>query len=430
MSGVPPAAFLTACPACGRQVSRSARSCPHCGHGLRRRRLTIPLVALGAGVTIVALALAAVGLGILPKSGPTTANAPPLTIAQVAAKVGPSVYTVDVKAFRGLELSGSGFVYGQAGRLLTNAHVVARALSISVIDVSGHRWGASLFGVDRTGDVAELSIDDLTTTPLKISKKEVVLGSDVVVIGNPFGVLPNTVTHGLVSGLNREETVDTTTYHNLIQTDAVSNPGNSGGPMVNLAGEVVGMVTLGTNVRYAFAIPVSGFEPQARSWLTTGSAIALGPPLVTSSASTLVLGDVGAGFQSATSEPWGSSGYHVVFTKPRTSIDDAQGVDIYLEVDATEADATTHYQAYSAGTMQAGYSSLGPAADLGDQATSWGATGLANWGVNYKVLWRDRNVVVVVDWSADHTSDVSISDVTTLAGQQEAPIASDLASYQ
>jgi hypothetical protein len=388
------------------------------------------LVAIGAAVAIVVLALAAVGLGILPKPGPPAQAAPPLTIAQVAAKVGPSVYTVNVKAFRGLELSGSGFVYGQPGRLLTNAHVVARALSISVTDVSGHIWGASLFGVDRTGDVAELSIDDLTTTPLKIAKKDVVLGSDVVVIGNPFGVLPDTVTHGLVSGLARNVPVGTTTYRNLIQTDAVSNPGNSGGPMVNLAGEVVGMVTLGSNARYAYAIPVSGFEPQARSWLTTGSAITLGPPLVTLSASMLVLGDVGAGFQSEKTEPWGTDGYHVVFTKPRTAVDDAQGIDIYLKVDTTEAVATTDYQNYSAGTTQEGYTSLGSSQDLGDQSTTWSATGLYNWGVNYKILWRDRNVVVALDWSADHTSDVSISDVTTLATEQETPIASDLASYQ
>lgn len=430
MSGFPPAALLTTCPACGREVSRSARSCPNCGHGLRRRRLSVPLVALGAGVIVLVLAVAAVGLGILPKSGPTVQSTPPLTIAQVAAKAGPSVYTVNVKAFRGLEFSGSGFVYGQPGRLLTNAHVVARALSITVTDASGHTWGASLFGVDRAGDVAELAIDDLTTTPLQISKKNVVLGSDVVVIGNPLGVLPNTVTHGLVSGLGREGTVDHTIYRNLIQTDAVSNPGNSGGPMLNLAGEVVGMVTLGSNARYAYAIPVSGFEPQARSWLTTGSAVTLGPPLVTSSASTLMLGDVGAGFLSETSEPWGSDGYHAFFRKPRTALDDSQGVDIYVEVDPTEAVATTHYLDYSGASTKQGYSALGAAADLGDQATTWTAMGIGNWGVNYKVIWRDRNVVAIVYWGADHTVDVSITDVTTLAGQQETPIGSDLASYQ
>ena len=56
--------------------------------------------------------------------------------------------------------------------------------------------------------------------------------------------------------------------------------------------------------------------------------------------------------------------------------------------------------------------------------------GIGNWGVNYKVVWRDRNVVAIVYWGADHTVDVSITDVTTLAGQQETPIGSDLASYQ
>src|SRR5205823_6218432 len=129
---------------------------------------------------------------------------------------------------------GSGFVFGRRGFVLTNAHVLTRAISIDVVDADGASHGADVIGVNRYADVAELDVADMeigvpAAKPLKASHQSVAIGSNVLVIGNPFGVLPNSVTRGLVSGIDRDLSVFGTNYHGLIQTDAVANPGNSGG---------------------------------------------------------------------------------------------------------------------------------------------------------------------------------------------------------
>ena len=230
-------------------------------------------------------------------------------------------------------------------------------------------------------------------------------------------------------GTGRTFTAGSTTYDNLIETDAVFNPKNIGGPMVDSAGDLVGMATIGGSGN-VFAIPIATFEPDAKVWTHDDSTVALGPPLVTAGAKSLVLGGVGPGFQLETSDPWGSKGYSVFFRKSRTSVSDEEGIGIDLLVDDNESQGMTSYQFYSDESTQRGYAKLGTTVDLGDQASAWITTGIGNWGVNYRVLWRDRNVIVILFWNADYPSDVSITDVVTLAGVQASVIGANLASYQ
>ncbi len=359
---------------------------------------------------------------------------PPLTTKQVIALIQPSVVTVKVTVFRSDPVEASGFVFQKRGHILTNAHAVARALTIQVVDASGASHRAYLIGVDRVKDVAELVAYDMVAgvakaQPLKAASARVAVGAKVLVIGNPFGALPNTVTNGLVHGTGQQVTDGSRTYENLIETDAVFNPRNIGGPMVDSAGDLVGMATIGGSGN-VFAIPVAGFQPDAKKWTYDDITLPLGPPLVTAGAKSLVLGGVGSGFQLETSEPWSSTGYHVFYRKSRTSVSDEEGISIFLVVDGSEDEAIRNYQFYSAESTQRGYANLGIKVDLGDEASAGTTSGISNWGVNHRLVWRDRNVIVIMLWDADYSSDVSITDVLNLADVQGKVIGANLASYQ
>jgi predicted RNA-binding Zn-ribbon protein involved in translation (DUF1610 family) len=431
--------LLTTCQACGREVSRSARTCPNCGHGLHGRRLNRRLLAVASVVIVVLVTpIAAYGLGVRPadlfshlRSSPTSL----LTTEQVIALVQPSVVTVKVSVFRGGTSEGSGFVYGKRGFVLTNAHVVAKALSISVVDADGIAHSADLVGVDRSVDVAELDVADMETgdpkaKPLKVTGQPVQVGSNILVVGNPFGVLPNSVTGGLVGGTGRELTVGNTIYHNLIQTDAVANPGNSGGPMVNSSGDVIGIVTLG-GAGYAFAIPVATFNVDANFWSKSPSAITLGPPLVTATASTLAVPSslLPPGFQVAVNEAWGSTGYHLGYQKQPTVYVGGEAVDSYVDVRPSESDAHGLYAANLVADEKRGFVTQGATGQLGDEWTILRAD--PNGSFTYEILWRDRNVVAILYWGAALPNyDVSSDGVLALAVQDENLISADLASYQ
>jgi len=359
---------------------------------------------------------------------------PPLTTKQVIALIQPSVVTVKVTVFRSDPVEASGFVFQKRGHILTNAHAVARALTIQVVDASGASHRAYLIGVDRVRDVAELVAYDMVAgvakaQPLNAASAPVAKGAKVLVIGNPFGIVPNNVANGVVRGTGRTLSDGTTTFDNLIETDAVFNPRNVGGPMVDSAGDLVGMATIGGSGN-VFAIPVGGFKADAKKWTYDDSPLALGPPLVTAAAKSLVLGGVGPGFQLETSAPWGSKGYSVFFRKSRTDVSDEQGIGINLLVDDNEAQGMTSYQFYSDEATQRGYANLGIKVDLGDQASAWSTTGIGNWGINHRVLWRDRNVITILFWDAEYPGDVSITEVVSLAGVQASVIGANLASYQ
>jgi serine protease Do len=134
---------------------------------------------------------------------------------------------------------GSGFIISADGYVLTNAHVVAKAEKITVTLTDKREFKAKLIGADERTDVALLKIDGGNLPVVKLGKSSnLQVGQWVLAIGSPFG-LDNSVTSGIVSALGRQLPDDS--YVPFIQTDAAVNPGNSGGPLFNLDGEVVGI---------------------------------------------------------------------------------------------------------------------------------------------------------------------------------------------
>lgn len=162
--------------------------------------------------------------------------------------------------------SGSGFVIDKQGTILTNAHVVDGAKKVSVRFSNEKTADAKILGADRSSDIAVLQIDpdglDLTTLPLA-SAKDVQVGDPVVAIGNPFGQAFS-LTTGVVSAKQRSiEGLNGFAINDVIQTDAAINPGNSGGPLIDSAGEVIGINSQiatggggGGNVGIGFAVPI------------------------------------------------------------------------------------------------------------------------------------------------------------------------------
>ena len=141
--------------------------------------------------------------------------------------------------------TGSGFLIDREGHMVTNDHVVSGAESVSVtLGDSDNSYDAEIIGTDPSTDLALLKLDAPSDviTPLTIGDSNgAKVGDPVVAIGNPFG-LDRTVTTGIVSALQRE--IQSTTAYSIsdvIQTDAAINPGNSGGPLINAAGEVIGV---------------------------------------------------------------------------------------------------------------------------------------------------------------------------------------------
>ena len=132
---------------------------------------------------------------------------------------------------------GSGFIISADGYILTNNHVVEGANEIFVTMTDGKELTAEVVGTDQRTDIALIKIDAKDLTPLPIGdSRQLKKGQWVLAIGSPFG-LDSTVTSGIVSAINR----DTGDYLPFIQTDVAVNPGNSGGPLINLAGQVVGV---------------------------------------------------------------------------------------------------------------------------------------------------------------------------------------------
>jgi len=151
---------------------------------------------------------------------------------------------------RTTESLGSGLVIEYEGQtlILTNAHVVANADTITVTDVNGSTWDAALVGADDVLDVAVLRLEGATGKLVAArlgDSDSVSIGDWAIAIGNPLG-LSYTVTLGIISGTDRDVVKPNGigNFNNLIQTDAAINPGNSGGPLVNALGEVIGLNTI------------------------------------------------------------------------------------------------------------------------------------------------------------------------------------------
>src|ERR1700719_4733537 len=177
-----------------------------------------------------------------------------------------------------VEGAGSGFVIDTDGHILTNYHVIQGAQTIEVTLGDRSRFKAKLIGVDTRNDLALIKIDPggrkLTTLPLGDSRN-LLVGQRVLAIGNPFG-FQSTLTTGVVSSLGRTvQTGENTFIDEAIQTDAAINRGNSGGPLLNSHGEVIGInsaiyAPTGTTAGIGFAIPINTAKRVANDLITNG----------------------------------------------------------------------------------------------------------------------------------------------------------------
>jgi serine protease Do len=202
----------------------------------------------------------------------------------VAATAAPSVVVINTtgtasNGFRSATFagSGSGFIVSTDGLIVTNNHVVSGTNSLSVTLSDGRQFSAAVIKTDPTDDLAVISIKATDLTPISLgSSASVQVGQLAVAVGNPEGTFAESVTSGVISGLNRSITVGDSTSNTteslsgLLQTDAAINPGNSGGPLLDGTGVVVGVVTASSAnaVGLGFAVPVD----KVKALLTSLSA--------------------------------------------------------------------------------------------------------------------------------------------------------------
>jgi putative serine protease PepD len=256
---------------------------------------------IAAGVTAAALVAGAAG-GIAvweaadDDASPASASATPatsqpvadgdaLSVAEIYRRVGSAVVEVRASSSGGEgfqqpgEATGSGFVIDEEGRVVTNQHVVDGANDVVVVTAAGDEYDAEVVGVDSSTDVALLDVEegaDLTVVPLG-SSESLAVGNPVVAIGSPFG-LQGTVTSGIVSGLDRQiQAPDGFPIDGAIQTDAALNSGNSGGPLLDAQGRVVGVNSqiesrTGGNVGIGYAVPIDTVKSVVSQLLEDGTA--------------------------------------------------------------------------------------------------------------------------------------------------------------
>ena len=266
------------------------------------------VAALAATVVLVGATAAAIAYGIGARRAPVAAPATtaaattstagttspaantsgPLTIGEVAKQNTPGVVeivTSGSSAAQGApgggttQAEGTGFVIDTAGHIVTNEHVVQGASSITVTFDDQSTYRATLVGSDASTDLAVLKVNAPASLlhPLSFGDSSAVQVGDVVVaIGDPFQ-LTDTVTSGIVSATGREITSpNSTPIENAIQTDAAINHGNSGGPLLDLQGKVVGVNSQiqsdgGGNEGIGFAIPSATVQRVATELISTGS---------------------------------------------------------------------------------------------------------------------------------------------------------------
>ncbi|MCL4424349.1 MAG: trypsin-like peptidase domain-containing protein [Firmicutes bacterium] len=215
-------------------------------------------------------------------------------VVYVAEKVGPSVVRIVNRSkatdFWGRSFSqtssGSGVIYRPDGYIVTNNHVVEGSRDLTVTLADGRNLPAKLVGTDPTTDLAVIKVEASNLPAAEFGDSDKLkLGELAVAIGNPMGKeFQNTVTAGVISGLNRSLTLDGREFR-LIQTDAAINPGNSGGPLVNAAGQVIGINTIKITAPESpfgsqapvegmgFAIPINTARPIINALMEKGRVV-------------------------------------------------------------------------------------------------------------------------------------------------------------
>ncbi|XP_028657378.1 serine protease HTRA2, mitochondrial-like [Erpetoichthys calabaricus] len=203
-------------------------------------------------------------------------------IADVVERSAPAVVYIEIvgrQPFSGREVpisNGSGFIIDKDGLIVTNAHVVANKRGVRVKLANGETYNAMVLDVDQVADIATIKINakhPLPTLPLGVSSS-LRQGEFVVAMGSPFA-LRNTITSGIISSVQREgrELGLSNSNMDYIQTDAAIDFGNSGGPLINLDGEVIGINTMKVTAGISFAIPsdylrqfLNRAEEKKKSW--------------------------------------------------------------------------------------------------------------------------------------------------------------------
>jgi S1-C subfamily serine protease len=210
-----------------------------------------------------------------------------LNAALVYKRDAPGVVVVNATLARQERALGSGFVFDRSGHILTNAHVVAGARSVTIGFRKGGTYQATVLGVDRIDDVAVLVVPTAPRRllrPLRLgADRSVQVGDPVVAIGNPLGEY-RSITEGIVSAKRRQINSLKPGYkiYDAIQTDAAINHGNSGGPLIDSSGRVVGItnqILTGSNnpqsgnIGIGFAVPIDAARTVAREIIATGRAV-------------------------------------------------------------------------------------------------------------------------------------------------------------
>lgn len=211
------------------------------------------------------------------------------SIAKVASVVAPSVVSIltetRTSSWLGQESTsssaGTGIIVSKDGYIVTNKHVIKGADKIKAVLSDGTSYqNLSVVATDALNDIAFLKIKDARDLkPAKLGdSKTIHVGQQVIAVGNALGQFQSSVTSGVISGIGRSISASsgqsTETLSDMIQTDASINPGNSGGPLVNAAGQVVGINTaVSANAQgIGFAIPVANIKGMLKSLLKTGRA--------------------------------------------------------------------------------------------------------------------------------------------------------------
>jgi serine protease Do len=268
----------TEIPAASPQPTGSSR------HGMARMALlalstALLSAALSATFTYVAVSGRPQAVATAAPTSSPAVNAQAVNITQsdavvrAAATAKPAVVTITTTGLTGFGPfsmpatgAGSGFIVSPDGLIVTNYHVVMNTNSLTVDLDDGRQLPATVVATDRTNDLALIKVSATGLTTLEMGDSDTVqVGQLAIAVGSPLGTFTDSVTQGIVSGLDRDITVGerganfSEDLTGLIQTDAAINPGNSGGPLLDASGRAIGVITASSSSaqEMGFAVPIN-----------------------------------------------------------------------------------------------------------------------------------------------------------------------------